>query len=106
MYERYLSPYLTRKSIKLLEVGLGCNMGYGPGESLKIWQEYFKDIELDLHFLEYDKACMDLWRGKYPDITFHTGDQADVKVHEKILRDSGGQFDGNLNSIFVITVPL
>lgn len=90
LYERYLSPFLKKGEIKLLEVGLGCGMQYGPGESLKIWRDYFKDIKLDLHFLEYNKECMDKWKGEFPDITFHTGDQADPKVHQKILKDSGG----------------
>jgi hypothetical protein len=92
-YEKYLKQYLERGSIKLLEIGLGCDMSYGPGASLKVWMEYFKTIKLDLHFMEYDKKCAEAVQKQYPMITIHSGDQANTNDLQRILDRSGGEFD-------------
>lgn len=34
LYSKYLAP-VRNESLRLLEIGLGCDMGYGPGHSLK-----------------------------------------------------------------------
>lgn len=91
-YDKYLPQYLQQGRIKLLEIGLGCNMQYGPGASLKVWLEYFKDIQLELHFLEYDRACVIQWQPKYPGVKFHIGDQANITDLQRVIDDSG-QFD-------------
>jgi len=92
-YERYLAPFLNKGSIKLLEIGLGCDMAYGPGASLKVWLEYFKDIKLNLHFMEYNRACAEKWQPQYPHVKFHIGDQASFVDLQKVIDDSGGDFD-------------
>jgi len=92
-YDKYLPRYRTQPRVKLLEIGLGCNMGYGPGASLRVWQEYFKNTNLELHFLEYDRPCAEKWQPKYPDVKFHIGDQASFHDLQKVIDDSGGQFD-------------
>ena len=35
LYEKYLEP-IKHKPLRLLEVGLGCDMHYGPGKSLQV----------------------------------------------------------------------
>ena len=35
LYEKYLEP-IKDKPLRLLEVGLGCDMPYGPGKSLQV----------------------------------------------------------------------
>merc|ERR1712224_731181 len=40
MYAKYL-PLKKMTTKKVFEVGLGCNMEYGPGESSEIWGHYF-----------------------------------------------------------------
>lgn len=92
-YEKYLPQYISKGKIKLLEIGLGCDMRYGPGESLKVWVEYFKDIELELHFLEYDAKCVEAWQPKYPHVVFHAGDQANFTDLARLLELSKGEFD-------------
>ncbi len=45
MYEHRLTP-LRDQNIKMLEIGLGCDMGYGPGASYNTWLEYFPHVDL------------------------------------------------------------
>ena len=35
LYEKYMGP-IQHRSLRLLEVGLGCNMEYGAGHSLQV----------------------------------------------------------------------
>jgi hypothetical protein len=92
-YDLHLARFQSYKKVKLLEIGLGCDMQYGPGESLKIWLDFFKDVELDLHFLEYNEECAIKWQSSYPKVTFHVGDQADPAVLDRLIKKSGGDFD-------------
>lgn len=84
MYGKYLSHeslHLHGNTIKVLEIGLGCNMNYGPGKSVSMWKNWFRS--LDLHTMEYDAACVEKWNGelsKLQNVTIHVGDQADVKA--------------------------
>lgn len=43
--------------LKMLEIGLGCGMPYGPGASIPIWHNFFKDTNLTLHMLEFNQVC-------------------------------------------------
>ena len=58
MYGIFLKQ-LSRRGAKLFEIGLGCNMGYGPGASMKLWANLLPHAEV--HFAEYDGACVDKW---------------------------------------------
>ena len=40
-YTKYLTAIRSEK-IKMLEIGLGCDMNYGPGKSFAVWDEYCK----------------------------------------------------------------
>ena len=96
MYEKYLSPLLSsQRKVKFLEIGLGCDMKYGPGESLKVWKKYFECLgdNFELHFMEYDAKCATKWQGQFPNIPFHIGDQANTTDLERMLTKSGGEFD-------------
>jgi len=44
------------KHVKLLEIGLGCNMNYGPGASYELWRSYFNE-NVDIYFIEYNCNC-------------------------------------------------
>ena len=47
MYGKFLLPYYQRKpNMKMLEIGLGCNMNYGPGASLALHKKLFPKAEL------------------------------------------------------------
>ena len=45
MYGIFLGP-LKYTPIKLLEIGVGCRMSYGPGASVQLWSTYFSNLEL------------------------------------------------------------
>jgi hypothetical protein len=90
MYDFWLAP-LRCKPVKVLEIGLGCNMGYGPGHSYHMWLDYFPFVEL--HFLEYDASCVATHQSRLTGATIHVGDQTDINVLKKLLRTSGGNFD-------------
>lgn len=52
-YTRFLS-HARFKPLHILEIGLGCNMGYGPGASLKLWRAYLPCAKIS--YLEYNKC--------------------------------------------------
>jgi hypothetical protein len=58
VYEKYLEP-IRDKPLKMLEIGLGCDMSYGPGKSYYTWQEFLPNV--DLYYIEYDKECVRKW---------------------------------------------
>lgn len=41
--------------IKILEIGLGCRMSYGPGKSLQMWRLLFPNSKIS--FIEYNIEC-------------------------------------------------
>ncbi|TFB02698.1 8-demethyl-8-alpha-L-rhamnosyl tetracenomycin-C 2'-O-methyltransferase [Trichoderma ghanense] len=92
MYDKYLSG-IREEETKVLEIGLGCNMDYGPGASYYTWLEYLPFV--DLFFIEYDAQCAQ----KYQDVTANAhvfiGDQADAVFLNKFTAEAtaGGLFD-------------
>ncbi|KFY08927.1 hypothetical protein V492_05780 [Pseudogymnoascus sp. VKM F-4246] len=90
MYEKYLQP-LRDEPLKMLEIGLGCDMSYGPGASYHTWLEFFPNV--DLYYIEYDAECAQKWSANTTGATIFTGDQADVQFLKKFLNETGGDFD-------------
>lgn len=90
MYEHRLAP-LRDKPIKILEIGFGCDMDYGPGASYYTWLEYFSN--LDLYYIEYDATCAQKWAYLTTGATIYTGDQADISFLQRFIQDTGGEFD-------------
>ena len=90
MYEMYLEPYRNRK-FKMLEIGLGCDMSYGPGASYYTWREYFPFV--DLYFLEYDADCAAKWADKITGATIVAGDQGEGAVLDRFIAEHGADFD-------------
>ena len=89
IYDIYLMP--TDEKIKLLEIGLGCDMGYGPGASATIWPRLFPNG--DIWFAELDEECVKhYWNPSY---RWHyvTGNQGDEKIVTQWINETGGQFD-------------
>ncbi|KAK6443065.1 transcription factor [Oleoguttula sp. CCFEE 5521] len=86
MYEKYLSPLRDRK-FKMLEIGLGCDMSYGPGASYYTWLEYFTNV--DLYFIEYDQACAEKWAVETSGATIFPGDQANVTFLQEFVTRTG-----------------
>lgn len=51
-YNRYLSRARFHP-LNLLEIGLGCDMGYGPGASMKLWRAFLPCSNIS--FVEFDR---------------------------------------------------
>jgi len=94
MYGIFLEPLAKAGSkAKLLEIGLGCNMMYGPGASVKVWQALLPNVEL--WEADFDVACVELARsrGQLKGVNTLTGDQGDKAVLAEWVAQSGGNFD-------------
>lgn len=94
MYGQYLLPYYRKHpKMKLLEIGLGCDMGYGPGASVSLYKKLFPTA--DLWEAEYDAACVKkaLENGMLNGFNTLVGDQGNSSVLDKWIEESGGNFD-------------
>lgn len=99
----------------MLEIGLGCTMDYGPGESAKIWTKIF--VPGLVHFVEYNGDCVEKHREAIEKEAYavHTGDQADVKFLERlkfslgyataVVVDDGGHFNTQMMASFFSLWP-
>ena len=91
MYGQFLLPYYSQTpGMKLLEIGLGCNMRYGPGASVAVWKKLFPHAEL--WEAEYDAACVEksIAEGKLNGINALTGDQMNLTTLDEWINLSGG----------------
>ena len=59
MYEKYLRKY-RGSNVTMLEIGLGCQMPYGPGASAYLWREYLGP-HATIHFIEFQQKCGEEW---------------------------------------------
>jgi len=94
MYGKFLLPYYHQKpSMKMLEIGLGCDMTYGPGASVNLYKKLFPEAEL--WEAEYNRLCVErnTKAGKLDGIHVVVGDQGNVTVLDSWIEKSGGNFD-------------
>jgi len=94
MYGHFLLPYYaSHPKMKMLEIGLGCTVKWGPGESVTLWRTLFPSAER--WEAEYDAKCVkdQTAKGRLDDISVLVGDQEDPEVLDGWIHDSGGQFD-------------
>ena len=91
MYSQFLLPYYASKpNMKFLEIGLGCDMFYGPGASVKVWQKLFP--QADMWEAEFDGACVKKSEaeGKMKGIKTLTGDQMNIPTLDRWIEQTGG----------------
>jgi hypothetical protein len=93
MYGMFLLPLASQRSFKMLEIGLGCDMKYGPGASATLWKTLFPNAQL--WEAEYDATCVEKSKQNHQLDGIHTlvGDQADPDVLREWIQTSGGNFD-------------
>ena len=87
-------PLRDLTHVKLLEIGMGCRMRYGPGASVKLWRTILPQAEL--WEAEYNKECVDNMRssGTLPkDLNVLVGDQTNLETLQSWIKESGGMFD-------------
>eukprot|EP00607_Mallomonas_marina_P000186 CAMPEP_0182427976 /NCGR_PEP_ID=MMETSP1167-20130531/20929_1 /TAXON_ID=2988 /ORGANISM="Mallomonas Sp, Strain CCMP3275" /LENGTH=156 /DNA_ID=CAMNT_0024610587 /DNA_START=206 /DNA_END=673 /DNA_ORIENTATION=- len=96
--------------VKMLEVGLGCGMPYGPGESIPVWQYIFGGSDtLELWVTDIDKNCIEDMRkqGKLEGVHTLVGDQNEEEDMMRWATESGGNFsviidDGGHKTHFIM----
>lgn len=93
MYGKFLMPYYhLHPNMKMLEIGLGCNMKYGPGASVALWKKIFPQAEL--WEAEFDAECVNQNKDDMlKDINVVTGDQGNNTDLDRWIAESGGNFD-------------
>ena len=92
-YEKYL-PALRNSPIRFVEIGLGCDMNYGPGKSLDLWDRYFTHKDAHIFYLEYNAPCAEKWKVLRARVSVDVGGQADVEVLKSFVKKhDGGHFD-------------
>ena len=92
VYEMWLAPW-RHEAVNFLEIGLGCNMEYGPGKSLSLWESYFTHRDARISFLEVDGSCVQRHNIKMRNGTVFVGSQEDTAVLKKIAAE-GHSFGG------------
>ena len=109
MYGKHLPAHYHSNRGAFLEIGWGCNMEYGPGESGKIWTALFQNVE----FIEYDAECVDKYSEAIEGYTVHVGSQEDVVFLEElketqwnergldIVVDDGGHWNRQIIASFL-----
>ena len=94
MYGQFLLPYYKRNThMKMLEIGLGCDMNYEPGASVALWKKLFP--EANLWEAEYNETCVEVSKKQGKLDGFHTlvGDQGNNATLDSWIEKSGGNFD-------------
>ena len=99
MYGMFLVP-LARdakrngQKLKFLEIGLGCNMNYGPGKSVYVWRKLFGETA-EIWEGEYDAECAKKLKesGGLKGINLVVGDQANKTTVEEWVVTTGGKFN-------------
>ncbi len=96
LYEKYLQP-LRHNPVRLLEIGLGCNMNYGPGHSLSLWTHYFTNKNSSVSFVEFDGVCANKHRATIEEMgrgKLYVGDQAeDTFLDSIVAAETDSPFD-------------
>ena len=92
MYGMFLFP-LRHEKIKMLEIGLGCGMLYGPGASALLWRALLPKAEL--WEAEVDGNCVEKHRSSLlaSGIRPLIGSQRNATTLRRWMDESGGQFD-------------
>ena len=102
-YGQFLGP-LRNKNLKFLEIGLGCDMKYGPGRSIVLWKEYLPKASISI--LEFDAECAQRYVSQVNKMFY--GDQSNFQVltevgkfgpYDVIVDDGGHTRNQQINSL-------
>ena len=110
MYGTFLMPLRSaNRTTRLFEIGLGCDMKYGPGTSARLWRSLLPETEL--WEADVNGRCVEKHRESLLQLGIHAlvGNQSDSTVLREWMRQSGGEFDaiiddgGHKNSMILGT---
>ncbi|EOD19545.1 hypothetical protein EMIHUDRAFT_209131 [Emiliania huxleyi CCMP1516] len=94
MYGALLLPLAAMHGdkFKMLEIGLGCSMEYGPGASARLWRSLLPTAEI--WFAESNGLCVNKARaeGKLDGLHTMIGSQSDPETLRRWVHQSGGGF--------------
>ena len=94
MYGALLLPLAAMHGdkFKMLEIGLGCTMEYGPGASARLWRSLLPTAEI--WFAESNGLCVNKARaeGKLDGLHTMIGSQSDPETLRRWVHQSGGGF--------------
>ena len=92
MYGMFLYP-LHGERIKMLEIGLGCDVNYGPGASVLLWRSLLPLAEL--WEADVNGRCVEEHRARLQPLGIRTlvGSQRDPGTLAEWMQTSGGRFD-------------
>ena len=91
-YDQYL-PDLRHSPVRFVEIGLGCDMTYGPGKSLDLWDRYFTHKDARIFFIEYNSVCAEKLQHSRPRVSVDGGDQGNTTFLNSFIEKHGGNFD-------------
>jgi len=84
------------RTIRVLEIGLGCGMPNGPGGSLRMWRTLIQEpLVLDLHIMEFAEDCGKKFAKDHPELMsnptvgLHFGNQASAADLDRVVQESG-----------------
>ena len=93
MYGLFLEPLKRMNAPRVLEIGLGCDMSYGPGASATLWRKYLPNAVLIE--AEIDERCVKHHKKKLAALNIRavTGSSGNPTVLRRWLQQLGGNFD-------------
>jgi len=94
MYGMFLAPLSTAQyQPRLFEIGLGCDMDYGPGAGARMWRNFLPRAVVWI--ADIDAACVEQIRAKteLKNVNYIIGDQSNKQTLQKWIEVSGGNFD-------------
>lgn len=99
MYGIFLIPLVNdfktqNRKLKLLEIGMGCDMFYGPGKSVALWKKLLGNSGI-IYEAEYNATCVNeaIKKKQLGGVHGLVGDQGDRNVLNEWVKSSDGNFD-------------
>ena len=83
--------------LNFLEIGLGCDMGYGPGKSLLVWKEYLPNAKISI--LEFNEKCARKFESQVRHL--FVGDQSDFSLLKRIGETTKPEVGGRLFDVII-----
>jgi len=83
------------RTLRMLEIGLGCRMHHGPGGGVALMRALITPpVTLEMHVLEFDRECALQWAKGFPkQAVIHTGDQSSATDLRRVVDEAKRPFE-------------